>query len=117
MKKSNTTEKRMLPVRYNIYNDNGGVLLEMEMPGVSKDTLEIKVDGNQFIVNGKKSIDNIPGKYRLHEIKDGEYQHVFTLDETIDKEKIEASVKNGIVSVSLGIKESEKPRKIKITSK
>ncbi|RKX88377.1 MAG: Hsp20/alpha crystallin family protein [Spirochaetes bacterium] len=117
MAKNETKERRILPARYNIFNEDGKVFLEMEMPGVSKEDLEIKVDGNHFMVNGKKTIDKISGKFRLHEIIDGDYQHIFTLDETIDRDKIEASVKNGIVTVALGIKESEKPRKIKITAK
>jgi len=117
MAKNETIERRMLPARCNIFNEEGKIFLEMEMPGVSKNNLEIKVDGNHFMVNGKKTIENISGKFRLHEIKDGDYQHIFTLDETIDRDKIEATVKNGIVTVALGIKESEKPKKIKITTK
>lgn len=117
MVKNDYIERKVLQTRYNIFNRDGKIFLEMEMPGVSKDNLEVTVDGNHFMVNGKKSIEKLSGKFRLHEIKDGDYQHIFTLDETIDKDKIEASVKNGIVTVALGIKESEKPKKIKITSK
>lgn len=117
MSDHSTAETKIIPARYNIFNEDGKVYLEMEMPGVSKNSLEIKVDGNHFMVKGKKDLENLTGDFILHEIKEGEYQHIFTLDETIDREKIEASVKNGIVTVTLGIKESEKPRKIKITAK
>ena len=117
MAKNNAVERRILPARYNIYNGEGKVFLEMEMPGVSKDGLEIRVDGNHFTVEGKKSVGKLPGKFILREIKDGDFQHLFTLDETIDRDKIEASISNGVVTISLGIKESEKPRKIKIIAK
>jgi len=100
-----------------IYKENGNVIVSMEMPGVSKDNLDIKVDGDLLVIIGKKNVNQPDGKYMIREIRDGDYQHSFTIDETIDRNKIEASIKNGVVSLKLGLKESEKPRKINIIAK
>jgi len=110
-------EKRIFPARYNIYKTGYQIFLELEMPGVSKDNLNLQVENNQLIAEGTRKTEKMEGRYHIHEIKEGEYRNIFTLDETIDKNKIEAEVKNGIVRISLDIRESEKPRQIKIVSK
>lgn len=117
MAKKKIDEKRLLPVHSDIYKEGDNVILEMEMPGVSKDGLEIKVDGDHLFVEGRKDLKKIEGGYRIHEIRDGNYHQVFTLDETIDRNKIDAGIKNGVVTITLGMKESEKPRRIEVVAK
>jgi HSP20 family protein len=70
-----------------------------------------------MLIRGKRTGNGAEGKYILREIKSGDYYNDFSLDDTIDRNKIEASVKNGLVTITLGIKESEKPRKITVTAK
>ncbi|HAX17662.1 MAG TPA: heat-shock protein Hsp20 [Actinobacteria bacterium] len=99
-----------------IYEKEGRVFIELEMPGVSKDNLEVKIDNDLLIINGTKKINSPEGYYLLREIRQADYHHEYTIDYTIDRNRIEASLNNGIAAVSMGIKESEKPRKITITS-
>jgi HSP20 family protein len=115
--KSIETKTRTYTAHCDIYEDSGKMVLSMEMPGVSKDMLDVKVDGDHLIIHGKRAVDGSGGNYIIREIKPGEYHNDFSLDDTIDRNKIEAMVKNGIVTVSLGIKESEKPRKIQVIAK
>lgn len=115
--KTKETVKRTYPACCDIYQDNSKVTVKMEMPGVSKDNLEIKVDGDFLIINGRKIIKHPKGEYRNREIRDGDYHHEFTIDDTIDRDKIDAVIKNGVVTLTLGIKESEKPRKINVVAK
>ena len=110
-------EERQLAARYNIYKKGYQMILEMEMPGVTKTDLDVQVTGDHLIVKGGKNTGIQGGEYRVHEIKEGVYRNMFTLDDTIDKNKIEATVKNGIVSITLDIRESEKSKKIEIVSK
>lgn len=100
-----------------IYQDNGKVVLVMEMPGVTGENLDIRVDGDRLLINGKKTVTPPQGEYKVREIREGNYHHEFTIDDTIDRGKIEANIKNGVVTVTLGIKEAEKPRKINIAIK
>jgi HSP20 family protein len=112
-----TEERKSFPVCTDIYRENDFVIVKMEMPGVAKEDLDIKVDNDKLIVDGLKKINYPKGEFRLKEIRDCDYHHEFNIDQTIDRNSINAEIKNGIVTLKLGIKESEKPRKIKVISK
>ena len=99
-----------------IYREETKVVLTLEMPGVSKDGLDIKIDGNQLILHGSKKALEHQGSYRIKEIPEGDYHQEYTIDETIDREKIDALMDKGILTLTLNIKESEKPRKIKVNA-
>lgn len=98
-----------------IYHDSESVILTMEMPGVPKNSLEIKVDGDILIIHGTKADVRAEGQYRVSEIRKGDYHQEYTLDDTVDRNKIDAVIKNGLVTLTLGLKESEKPKKISIS--
>jgi HSP20 family protein len=117
MKNTKNETGKNCPACYDVYEENGQVILSMEMPGVSKDNLNVKVDNDMLIVHGKKSITHPEGEYLIREIRDSDYYHEFSIDETIDREKIEAAIKNGIVQITLGLKEAVKPRKIEVVSR
>jgi len=110
-------KSKINPVRSDIYEENGTVIVNMEMPGVGKDDLSIRVDNDRLVIDGRKTVSQVKGNYRLREIRDGDYHMEYTIDHTIDRNKIDAAIKNGIVTLKLGIKESEKPRKITVTAK
>lgn len=101
----------------NIHKGDGEVTLTLEMPGVSKDNLNVKIDGDNLIIHGTKKLDLPEGNFRLKEIRDADYHHEFILDETIDRNKVEAVMEKGILSLTLHLKESEKPRVIKVNSR
>lgn len=117
MAENKTTDRRMVPARYDIAKKDHGLILTLEMPGVPKDGLEIRVEGDHLFVEGKKLILRKEGKFVLHEIREADYGNVFTLDETIDRDKIEAKMENGVVTIDLSLRESEKPKKIKVIAK
>ena len=110
------TERALIPC-CDISENNSGICVRIEMPGVAKDGLEIKIDRDLLIISGKKMKARAKGDYLLHEIQEGNFLHEFTIDETIDRNKIEASLEKGVLNLTLGIKESEKPRKINIVAR
>lgn len=98
-----------------ICEEEGKVLLRVEMAGVEKLNLDIQVDNDQLVIEGKRG-DILPdGQYLVRERSMADYRKVFTLDETIDREKISASMENGVLNLELQLKEAVKPRKIAIT--
>jgi HSP20 family protein len=109
-------KERTYPAACNIYQNPDSVTLYLEMPGVTKENLDIRIDKDLLIIDGKKEREVPDGKYMVHEIKSGNYHQEYTIDDTIDRNNVNASIKNGIVTLTLGVKESEKPRKIKVTS-
>lgn len=112
-----TEERKTYPVCSDIYQDKKKVIVKMEMPGVTKENLDIKVDNDKLIVEGKKTVIHPKGEFIMREIRDGDYHHEFNIDQTIDRNNIDAEIKNGIVTLKLGIKESEQPKKIKVLAK
>lgn len=88
------------------------------MPGVVKNNLDIQVDGNLLKIFAQKSVTQYKdANYLVREIRDADYRHEFTIDDTIDRSKIDAELKQGILILTLHIKESEKPRKIDVVVK
>jgi HSP20 family protein len=96
--------------------EEGVVTLKLEMPGVSKDQLDIDVDGNELQITGKRAETGSEGTYLMRERPSGTFRQVYTLDDTIDRNKIEASLEGGVLTLCLHRRESEKPRKIAIKS-
>ena len=96
--------------------EQGVVKLKLEMPGVSKDQLDIDIDGNELQITGKREPSDGEGTYLMQERPSGTFRQVYTLDDTIDRNKIEASMERGVLTLSLHRREAEKPRKITIRS-
>ena len=94
--------------------EQGVVTLKLEMPGVSRDQLDIDVDGNELQITGKREAGRAEGTYLLRERPSGTFRQVYTLDDTIDRNKIEASLEGGVLTLNLHRREAEKPRKITI---
>ena len=114
-KKELQNKRRIRPACCDIFQNQEQVVVSMEMPGVTKENLDVRVDGDLLIIDGKKTSMGNKSVYLLREIRDGDYHHEFTLDDTIDRDTINASIKNGVVTLTLGLKESEKPRKIEVS--
>jgi len=99
----------------NIYETKDGYVLEAEMPGVSKDGLEITLDGNELTILGRRKDEAPTGADLLFaETRPLNYRRIFELDPTVDTTKIGAKVEQGILVLTLPKTEKVKPRKITI---
>lgn len=110
---SNQMEKKIRPLS-TIVEEKGGITLRLEMPGVKNEDIEIMMEGNELRVYGKRTIPEEKGEYLLRERALGDFFQSYTIDNTINRDKINACMENGILTLTLEIKESEKPRKIPI---
>lgn len=106
-------ENYVLPA-VNIYQTQDGYLLEADMPGVSRDGLEIYLDQNELTLLGHRSRVTPEGVH-YRESSEGEFRRVFELDPEIDTDKITARVENGVLTLHLARREQAKPRQIAIT--
>lgn len=109
-----TRTKRTMAPLADICEDNGKVRLRLEMPGVGKDSLEVRIDNDELIIQGTRQDGESKGKYLIRERHHEDYLKRYTLDDTIDREKVEAEIKNGILFLTLNLKEASKPKKISI---
>ena len=92
-----------------------GYLLELEMPGVSKDGLEISIENNELSILGRRSNPAIDGTPVHRESQPYNYRRWFEIDPSIDSAKIAARVSQGVVTLTLPKAEEVKPRKIKVS--
>lgn len=97
----------------NIVENREGYLLEAEMPGVSKEGLEISLENNLLTIVGHRQ--PAPAATALYrESKSADFRRVFELDPSIDSAKIDARIEQGILTVRLPKAERVKPRKITV---
>ncbi len=109
-------ERPMIPP-VDIYETNDGMILVADMPGVSKEKIEVKIEKNVLEIRGE--ITDLPGKEVspvYAELTGKEYYRAFSLGPEFDLDKIEASIEAGMLRLFLPKIESEKPRKIEIKS-
>jgi HSP20 family protein len=92
-----------------------GYMLEIEMPGVKKDGLEILVENNELTVTGWRSLPAVEGTLIHRELRPENFQRVFEIDPSIDADKISAKIDQGLVTLTLRKAEHVKPRKITVS--
>jgi len=99
----------------NIYETKDGYLLEAEMPGVSKEGLEITLEGTELTITGRRS-DHAPNDANIlfAESRPLNYRRVFELDPTVDTAKINAKIEQGVLVLTLPKAEKVKPKRITI---
>ena len=96
--------------------ENGdGYTLEVEMPGVNKEGLEMWVENNELTILGRRSIPTVEGTILHRESRSENFRRTFELDPSIDSEKISAKIEQGVVSLALPKAERVKPRKITVS--
>jgi HSP20 family protein len=91
-----------------------GYTLEVEMPGVSKENLEMWVENNELTILGRRSMPSVDGTLIHRESRQENFRRSFELDPSIDAEKISAKIEQGVVTLTLPKAEQVKPRKITV---
>jgi HSP20 family protein len=91
-----------------------GYTLEVEMPGVNKETLEMWVENNELTIVGRRSMPTIEGTLLHRESRAENFRRAFELDPSIDAGKISAKIEQGVVHLTLPKAEQVKPRKITV---
>jgi HSP20 family protein len=99
----------------NIFEDAHGITLEADMPGVSRDRLILQVDRDTLLVEGDAKIEMPAGMQALYaDVRATHYRRSFTLSGELEPEKIEASLKDGVLTVRIPKRAELRPRKIEV---
>lgn len=97
-----------------IYETKDGYTLEADMPGVTRESLEIYLDQNELTLLGRRAQPSYESRH-YRESGTGDFRRVFELDPEINTENITAKVENGVLTLHLAKREEVKPRRIAIT--
>src|ERR1044071_3147269 len=92
-----------------------GYMLEIEMPGVKKDGLEISVESNELTIVGRRSLPAVEGTVIHRESRPENFRRMFEIDPSIDANQISAKIDHGLVTLTLLKAEHVKPRKITVS--
>ncbi len=105
---------RLFPA-VNVWEDGDNLYAEAEVPGMSMNDLEILVVGDELTIKGRR---NAPAEekvaYHRQERGCGEFARVLTLPVPVNADRVEATLKDGVLTVTLPKAEEAKPRKINI---
>ncbi len=99
-----------------IYETQDNLVLLADLPGVAKEDLTIKLDEEVLTIEGAAHASAAPGQHLLTEYISGTFYRQFTVGEAIDREKIDAKLKNGVLELVLPKAEKAKPKRIQVTS-
>jgi HSP20 family protein len=92
-----------------------GYMLEIEMPGVEKDGLDISFQNNELTIIGRRSLPAVEGTLIHRESRPENFRRVFEIDPSIDADKISAKIDQGLVTLTLPKAEHVKPSKITVS--
>jgi len=99
----------------NIWEDENSLYAEAELPGVKMEDIEISVVGNELTLKGeRKPFAGDDGKYHRRERGVGSFTRVLHLPLDIDAEKVEATLRNGVLLIHLPKAAAALPRKIEV---
>jgi HSP20 family protein len=99
-----------------IYETQDDLVLLADLPGVTKQDLTIKLDDEILTIEGAAQASAAPGQQLLKEYASGTFYRQFTVGEAIDREKIDANLKNGVLELVLPKAEKAKPKRIQVKS-
>ena len=98
-----------------VLENEAGITLKADLPGVSRDGLSIRVDGETLTIEGQV---NLGAAKRLEpvyaEVRTAQYKRSFVLSRDLDTSKIDASMKNGVLTLTVPKLEQAKPRRIAV---
>lgn len=98
-----------------IYEDAHGITLYADLPGVSKDRLELHIDRDSLTIQGEAQIATPEGLQPLYaDVKSTRYERSFTLSSELDGEKADASLSNGTLQLHIPKRDEVRPRRIDV---
>ncbi|MBV9008465.1 MAG: Hsp20/alpha crystallin family protein [Verrucomicrobia bacterium] len=106
-------EQYVMPAA-NVREDGDNYILQVEMPGVNKEGLDISVENNELTITGRRSLPQIEGTCVHRESRPDNFRRAFELDPSIDTGKIAAKMEQGVLTLTLPKAEQVKPRKITV---
>jgi HSP20 family molecular chaperone IbpA len=115
-KEEGTIPARSFVATADIYEDRDSLKVILEMPGVEKGNVEVRVEEGVLFVEGRLDLAKYRGLQPLYtEYNIGNYSRSFRLSNAIDQDKIGAELKDGVLSLTLPKAERAKPRTIQVS--
>jgi HSP20 family protein len=98
-----------------VVEDEAGIRLTADLPGVPNDKLTVRVDGDTLLVEGELALDMPEGMEATYvEIQVPRFRRTFSLSRDLDTSKCDAAFKDGVLKLYISKAEHAQPRKIEV---
>ena len=98
-----------------VVEDDAGIAIVADLPGVSKDKLSLRIDGETLQIEGEMASDAPEGMEAIYaEVRVPRYRRAFTLSRELDTGKIDASLKDGVLKLRIPKAEHAQPKRIEV---
>ena len=109
-------QRAVLPA-VDVFEDASGITLRADMPGVPKERLELKVEGDALLIEGGVQALTPEGLEAVYaEVRVPRYRRSFTLSRELDTARIEANLKDGVLTLRIPKQAHAQPRRIAVTA-
>ena len=97
-------------------DENGSIVIRADLPGVTKDNLNVTLEKGVLTISAKREThtETVDGNVYLQECVSGNFRRSLRVPSDINGEDIKATLKDGVLQLTLVRKEEAKPRKIEI---
>ncbi len=99
-----------------VYEDAEKLVLKLEVPGIRREDLDIRVEGRTLTVKGERKFEREEKEENFHRIERryGSFVRSFTLPSTVNTEKVEATSADGVLNISFAKKPEAQPKQIQV---
>ncbi|UCE31246.1 MAG: Hsp20/alpha crystallin family protein [Burkholderiales bacterium] len=105
----------MLPL-VDIYEDEAGITVLADLPGVARDKLDLKVEGDTLTIAGEVAVDTPQAMDASYaEVNVPRYRRVFTMSRDLAADRIEASLRDGVLKLRIPKQTHAQPRRIEVS--
>ena len=112
----NEQQRAVLPA-VDVFEDASGITLLADMPGVPKDLLELKIEGDALLIEGGVQALTPEGLEAVYaEVRVPRYRRSFTLSRELDTARIEAILKDGVLMLRIPKQAHAQPRRIAVSA-
>lgn len=112
-----TRDRRCFVPRADIFETDENIVIVADMPGVDKESIDIVLEKNILTINGFVDPDNFDDfSLEFEEFCQGDYQRSFKISNAIDRDKIAATIKDGVLNLRLAKTDAVQTKKITVKS-
>lgn len=98
-----------------VLEDESGITLYADLPGVPKERLDVRIDNEALFIEGEMGLETPRGMEATHlEVSLPRYRRVFTLSKDLDPERMQAELRNGVLKIHIQKAEHARPRRVEI---
>jgi HSP20 family protein len=99
-----------------VYEDSQKLALKLEIPGIRREDLDIRVEGRTLIVKGERKFESEEKEENFHRIERrfGSFVRSFTLPSSVNTDEIQATSADGVLTISLAKRPEAKPKQIEV---